>query len=376
MASRTRGLFQSPLRLMLVLHGLFALVTLVVLVASLVVAKQDPPVSGLLNVIGTATLYAIRGRGGELMFLLIANSLVVLAAVSCIVALTYGKWGLPGHLQGRSILVTPFLAAVYFVLGRMILLWVDEGSFEAGWRGAWGLLSSWQGPTLMLLYAAMTAAAIGIGWAIALAVTYIMRSRGRWETIGYVEQRPKSSLGHRVMRSSVLQLVVAVLAVAVAAGIRIHPGPLPVYDLASAASIGNLDEVWRHIHWRADVNAKDMVDLTPLHWVKSKRVAELLIAHGAKVNARGRIGLTPLHLARSKEIAQVLIAHGAGVNARCDDGSTPLHCESDKEIAELLITAGADVNARNNKGQTPLQVAVEEGEDDVAALLRRHGATE
>ena len=39
----------------------------------------------------------------------------------------------------------------------------------------------------MLLYAALTTAAVGIGWAVTLAITHHKRSHGKWETIGYVE---------------------------------------------------------------------------------------------------------------------------------------------------------------------------------------------
>ena len=40
----------------------------------------------------------------------------------------------------------------------------------------------------------------------------------------------------------------------------------------------------------------------------------------------------------------------------------------------MLIDAGADVKIADNKGITPLQLAIDKGRDDIAELLRQHGA--
>jgi ankyrin repeat protein len=42
-------------------------------------------------------------------------------------------------------------------------------------------------------------------------------------------------------------------------------------------------------------------------------------------------------------------------------------------MAELLIAKGADVNARGFFGMTPLNMADDEGEKEMADLLRKHG---
>jgi ankyrin repeat protein len=46
---------------------------------------------------------------------------------------------------------------------------------------------------------------------------------------------------------------------------------------------------------------------------------------------------------------------------------------ANKEIVELLIAKGADVNVRGFGGMTPLNMADDEGEKKIAALLRKHG---
>jgi len=117
--------------------------------------------------------------------------------------------------------------------------------------------------------------------------------------------------------------------------------------LLNAASSGNIVAAKKHLAAGADVNAKDIVGKTPLHWAagnEGRQVAELLIANGADVNAQSEMG-TPLHFAAAfghKEIAELLIAKGAGVNAKSDDGDwaeTPLDW-ADGETADLLRKHG------------------------------------
>ena len=44
-----------------------------------------------------------------------------------------------------------------------------------------------------------------------------------------------------------------------------------------------------------------------------------------------------------------------------------------KETAELLIANGADVNVRGFGGMTPLNMAADEGQKEIADILRKHG---
>ena len=140
----------------------------------------------------------------------------------------------------------------------------------------------------------------------------------------------------------------------------------------------------------ADVNAKDSEGGTPLHRVffsGRMDVAELLIAKGANVNAKFTggyfVGLTPLHFAagRDAEIVRLLIAKGADIDSRSPDtkNQTPLHfacLRGHKDVVEVLIAKGADMNAKDNNGRTALSLAKEQGYDEIAELLRKHGAKE
>jgi len=65
---------------------------------------------------------------------------------------------------------------------------------------------------------------------------------------------------------------------------------------------------------------------------------------------------------------------GSDVNAKDDLGATPLHwatVNGHKEIVELLIGEGADINARDRRGSTPLNWAV--FHPQIEDLLRKHG---
>jgi ferric-dicitrate binding protein FerR (iron transport regulator) len=142
-----------------------------------------------------------------------------------------------------------------------------------------------------------------------------------------------------------------------------EPPQLPVLDIWTAASQGNLEAVRRHLASGANVNA--IVD-----------------APGIPAS-----GATPLHLAvlaDQREIAEFLIQKGANLGARAKDehGGTPLHWAAAlgrTEMARRLMAAGADVNARDNHGFTPLDATgyapqyEVEAKAEIAKFLREKG---
>jgi ankyrin repeat protein len=151
---------------------------------------------------------------------------------------------------------------------------------------------------------------------------------------------------------------------------------LPSLTLSEAAYRGDLQEVRDFLANGADVNAKDVSGLTPLHFSANKETAELLIANGADVNAKDDDGVTPLHWAETKEIVELLIAGGADVNARGWRNATPLHSAvygGHKEIVEQLIIEGADMNAKDDDGVTPLHWAAYWGHKEIVELLIAEG---
>jgi TPR repeat protein len=103
--------------------------------------------------------------------------------------------------------------------------------------------------------------------------------------------------------------------------------------------------------------------------IGSGDIAEVkaVLAAGADVNARGVAGIQPLHYAtmlEQKPVVDLLLSLGADVNGRTDDGLSPL-CVAVRahriDMAELLLSRGADVDSRTKSGYTALLYAASEG---------------
>lgn len=130
----------------------------------------------------------------------------------------------------------------------------------------------------------------------------------------------------------------------------------------------------------ADVNAKAVDGITPLHIVEDASLTARLIQKGAHVEAVSETLGTPLNaaiLGGLYQVAEVLIAHGAEVDARDAHRSTPLHHASgrgDLESVRLLVSKGANVNAVNEPGFRPLHWAAGNGHLEVVKLLLANGA--
>jgi ankyrin repeat protein len=135
---------------------------------------------------------------------------------------------------------------------------------------------------------------------------------------------------------------------------------------------------------------------TPLHWAAHRNAVELcerLIHLGADVNDSAtdwwRTPLAWAADAGGAEAVELLLNRGADVNQDAVAGTTALHAvamggssrgsrdpEAYCRTAEVLLAHGADVNRRatGDRGQTPLDDAVANNNDQVAAVLRKHGA--
>lgn len=172
--------------------------------------------------------------------------------------------------------------------------------------------------------------------------------------------------------------------------------------LYSASFYGNYESVKELIDQGADVNSSPayMGGLTPLHKAvglgdmakldllkppipelvgRRLKVVRLLINKGANVNARDAMGRTPLHFTKTKEAAELLIKHGADVNAQDATAGqvTPIQtlCATKTYVGviDTLIQHGANVDYATSE-TTALVLAVRGGNQEVVELLVKNGA--
>jgi hypothetical protein len=102
-----------------------------------------------------------------------------------------------------------------------------------------------------------------------------------------------------------------------------------------------------------------------------RRVAELLVSHGADCRSKNRRGAEPLHYAADAnrwsptaqaEIIMYLVSIGADPNALDSAGVAPLHRAvrtRSLAAARALLDGGANSRQPNKAGSTPLHLAVQ-----------------
>ena len=129
-----------------------------------------------------------------------------------------------------------------------------------------------------------------------------------------------------------------------------------------------------------DINARNAYGWTALMHaarVGQDELVTLLLKHGADIDARSDDGLTALMRAVVKGhegVVRILLKHGARIDLRDKGQATVLHWAARKGqivIVKALLDAGANPTARDDHGQTPMMVAMAEGNNDIALMLRR-----
>ncbi len=108
----------------------------------------------------------------------------------------------------------------------------------------------------------------------------------------------------------------------------ITTGQMLPAELHEASALGRFVKVKQLLKRGVNPSQQDEIGNSPLHFVKSTTMAQLLVDNKANVNAKNNYGLTPLHVAvvRGKwRLVQKLLSMGAKVNVTDDNGITPLH---------------------------------------------------
>ena len=107
------------------------------------------------------------------------------------------------------------------------------------------------------------------------------------------------------------------------------------------------------INQGADLNIRDFLGKSPLHYVSSLDAAKLLIDGGADINILDNNNRTPLFEVDDPNIAIFLIDRGASFNLKDKDSFTPLHLwVNHPKVAKHLLVAGANPNAQLSRGGT------------------------
>lgn len=157
-------------------------------------------------------------------------------------------------------------------------------------------------------------------------------------------------------------------------------------DFWDAAALGDASRVEALLRDEPGLAASHSPDgWTAMHYVGffgHRALGEVLVKHGATPRGVGKnyMSNTPLHSAAAAgqhALVPWLVEHGAEVDARDSGGHTPLMVAAGNgfsRVVEALLAAGASVGAVNKDGKTALALAVESDEEEVVALLRKHGA--
>lgn len=163
-----------------------------------------------------------------------------------------------------------------------------------------------------------------------------------------------------------------------------------VFQSAQSGDAEQLTEILNAYPELANTENED--GLTPLGYAAhfgNTGAVQALLNHGANPNAvsHSKISYIPsntaLHAAiageRSLEVIKLLLSHQALTTIFDSNGHTCLHSaafhDDNSELIGLLIEHGAEVNAKNEGGETALAIAVRQGNNTVAELLRSNGAT-
>jgi ankyrin repeat protein len=152
--------------------------------------------------------------------------------------------------------------------------------------------------------------------------------------------------------------------------------------LVQNCSEGNLKALNFLLDEKAILDVEDANGETPLMAAASSARTEavrLLLTKKADVNYRNKdYGLTALMYAvnpRGKlETVELLVEHGADVNSKSKEKWTPLMmaaANAQSDMVKLLLARQADAKVKNEQGQTALDLALKEGNKEIADLLRR-----
>ncbi len=123
-----------------------------------------------------------------------------------------------------------------------------------------------------------------------------------------------------------------------------------------------------------DANHENLNGQTPLCVADNEELAALFLGRGADVNHSDREGRTPIFAARTVEHARLLVEHGARIHHKDKHGESPFVLSSSLALTQYYLELGCDVDARDALKRTPLMRAVQANNMERVRLLLAHGA--
>jgi ankyrin repeat protein len=151
--------------------------------------------------------------------------------------------------------------------------------------------------------------------------------------------------------------------------------PLPLFLAAGAGEIETARLLLQHGD-SLDSKVGRRTPLTFAIEMGDAKMVRFLIESGANIEGEDQQvdALVQTVLANNKDVLAVLIEKHFDVNAKDDLGMTPLHyaamtCYGDTEIAHMLLAAGAKKDIKDNDGETPEQAAARLHLNQLASVL-------
>lgn len=152
-----------------------------------------------------------------------------------------------------------------------------------------------------------------------------------------------------------------------------------------SAMSGHLECVKYLLRRNADINKKDLYQLTPMHVAGGHGrtiIVEELFNSRRKVfcNERDIWGYTPLHRAVINyhfDTAEAMIRNGCLVNVPDENKRVPLHVAASYghlETTKILLSSGGNIDWQDSRGRTPLYLAVVGKHEKVIWELVNRGA--
>lgn len=160
--------------------------------------------------------------------------------------------------------------------------------------------------------------------------------------------------------------------------------------LFQAAQSNNVEELKEILDLNSELaNNENVEGLTPLGYAAhfgNKEAVQILLQYGAEVNAVSHSKITyipsntALHASiageRNLDVIQLLLKNGARTNILDSNGQTCLHSaafhSNSVQIIKLLIENDATLHVKDYEGKTAYDIAKEQGNAQVAVLLREN----